>query len=400
MKKLSALCFFLLFVHAAPAQWVKIASIPTQEMIALAAMQDTLYVATSGNLLYRTKDNGASWQPLSLGNAVVNIYAISVLNNIIYVGTANSGMFVSYDFANTWQQYANTSFPVSGFATLNQSVYAATVGDGVYRFDTTAGAWVPFNNQLPSNLAFNVNAIVATPGDLLIGAGANGDYYQYNFLTNQWVGYYYYGNLLPGLQMLDLLALSDTLFATNGNRIIRSNNGGTSWADDNTGSRNGVDRKIASADTCIYTLTNLLSGGAWIQRRDKHAPFGADWSVGETFLPTGYAYDLLAFRNKLYIAKDDGLYVNDPAVGINYPHEPATQIAISPNPVRTQTIQVISPLQIERICLFDALGQQVFTASPLAQSFSYDRPAAFEGFFVIVVYTSNGGVHTERLLFE
>jgi hypothetical protein len=126
---------------------------------------------------------------------------------------------------------------------------------------------------------------------------------------------FYYGFLRPGLQVNDLLNLSGTIYAVNGNRIIRSSDAGLNWEDDKTGSHNGIYRNIYDGADRVYTLTDLFAGGTWIQQRDRNAAAGTDWSVDEEFLQQGFSYDIIEYGNTVYLARQDGLYMKTMITG-------------------------------------------------------------------------------------
>jgi hypothetical protein len=74
-----------------------------------------------------------------------------------------------------------------------------------------------------------VNAIEAAANQLVIAAGGNGTCYVYDFTANLWAEKFYYGSLLPGFDVDEMLSVSDTLFVVNRNRILKSRDGGLTW---------------------------------------------------------------------------------------------------------------------------------------------------------------------------
>jgi hypothetical protein len=295
MKIICSLVLVILSASNAFSQWTRVLSIPEVEIVDFTAMKDILFAASGSNVVYKSVNSGANWSEILVDSKQISICKMSTISNELYVGTVNSGIYVSNDFGNTWQKYEGISSPVTGFVKFNDHVYASTFGSGVFKFDLKSKTWIPFNNQLPINIAFNVESIVTTKNEMLISAGANGQYYRYNFNTNQWEFQYYFGFIMPGLQIQSLINDADTLYACNGNRIIRSNNSGQNWEDDKIGSRNGIDRTMYVGTEKVYTVTNLISGGTWLQHRDRKTSVGVSWSLDEHFFETGYAYRIIEF---------------------------------------------------------------------------------------------------------
>ena len=306
MKKLYVIIALLLCLNAAFAQWTKIIAIPSKDIIALGVHNGSIYAASDSNIIYKSID-GFTWTATSVSNVPVELTSMAFYNNEIYIGTADVAVFSSLDDGITWHNKALSAIPVSRFAVNNNILFAATFGDGVYELNTNTNTWLQFTNSLPT-YSFNVQNIISAPNFFIAGAGSNGTFYRYNFIINQWHEEYYYGSLRPGLQINRMINNANTIFAVNGNKIIRSNNAGISWADDKAGTHNGADRNIYSGSSNIYTLTNEVPRGTWIQQRERNAGIGTTWLTNEEFFPTGYSFDIVEFNNKLFLAKDDGLY--------------------------------------------------------------------------------------------
>ena len=313
MKKIFLNIFFLLAFTLTFAQWTKISSIPSKSIVALVVHNSSIYAASDSNIIYKSVD-GFNWSATSVSNVPVQLTSLAFYNNEIYVGTSDVSVFNSADNGVTWHNKALSTIPSSRFAVNNNILFAATFGDGVYNLNTTTKTWLPFTNSLPT-YSYNVQNIISAPNFLIIGAGSNGTFYRYDFAANQWNEEYYYGTLKPGLQINRMINNASTIFAVNGNKIIRSNNSGIGWADDHRGTHNGADRNIYSGSANNYTLTNEVPRGTWIQQRKKNADVGESWATDEEFFPRGYSFDIVEFNDKLFLAKDDGLYFKTIATG-------------------------------------------------------------------------------------
>ena len=296
------------------SQWTKINAIPTTDIVSLTNFNDTLYAASGTNLLFKSIDAGLNWNSITVTNSSVNITIVKVIDGKIYVGTNTHGIFISSDNGNSWQQTGAGLLTVSEIIKYNNAIYASTLGDGVFVYKPDMGSWQPFNDSLFLNISGSVFSIITTPSSLLVSAGANGYYNRYNTVTHQWEYETYYGTIKPGLLINKLVNHSDTIFAVNYNRIIRSNDDGINWVNDNVGTHNGIDRNMVLGANKLYCITNTFDGtfnNTWVQERDKYAPVGTSWALNEEFLANGYSYDILELNNKLFLAKADGLYVKN-----------------------------------------------------------------------------------------
>ena len=290
------------------SQWTKVKSIPTNDIILLTVSNNNIYAASDSTEIYKSSDMGITWNTLTVSSSPIDITSLIFFNNKIYVGTFRFGIFSSSDNGSIWQKSNSNLVSISDFAVKDNLLYASTFGDGVAVLDTNTNQWSFINDSLPS-YSVNVQKIIGHPNFLIIAAGANGTYYKYNFSTHSWDESFYYGILRPGLQINNLINDGNTIFAVNGNRIIKSSNAGESWVDDKIGTHNGFYRNIYAGLNTYYILTNLITGGTWIQKRDKYLNSGTTWGTKEEFLPSGFSYDIIEYNNKLFLAKDDGLYV-------------------------------------------------------------------------------------------
>ncbi|MEP7232879.1 MAG: T9SS type A sorting domain-containing protein [Ginsengibacter sp.] len=308
MKQFYFIVAFFLCLNGAFAQWTRVAAIPQSHIIALAVHNSKLYAASDSNIIYKS-DDGVTWRATSVSNIPVHLTTMGFYNNEIYIGTNDVVVFNSDDDGVTWHSNALSAVNASRFAVHNGILFAATFGDGIYALNTNTNHWLAFTNGLPF-YSYVVQNIISSPNFLIAGAGSNGTYYRFNFTTNQWEEEYYLDNRLhPGLQINRLINRADTLWAVNDNKIIRSDNAGLNWVEDKIGTHIGADRNIYAGSDNYYTLTNLFAGGTWIQQRNKNSAVNTTWATNEEFLPTGYAWDIIEFNNKLFLAKHDGLYV-------------------------------------------------------------------------------------------
>jgi len=385
--------------YNAIAQWTKLNSIPTQDIVALELDQNTIYAATLSNIIYKSIDGGSTWTTISVSNNPLVIQTIEFIDNILFVGTVNDGIYQSADNGNSWQNTIGDILPVTDFTKKAQDIYAATLGNGVYIFNPILNTWVPFNHSLPLNVAGSVNKMASTEDYLFIASGANGVFHTYNFSTKQWEDGYYYGSLAPGLEIKDLIHSADTIMVVSGNRVIRTENAGQGWTNDAIGSRNGIDRKIYRGSNDHYLVTNLIQGGSWIQKRNQYASNGVSWANNEEFIPDVYAYDILEYEDKLFLATAKGIYQKNITINNHDPNNPTTILQVFPNPTKGNEIYINCDKNIESISIINGLGQKIYfkkiNNDKIKLDFNLDHGIYFFHFSL-----SNGIQSVEKIIVE
>ncbi len=134
-------------------------------------MGTDLYVLTQGGgLIYRSKDNGVTWQ--TIGAPVPNIfsYAIAAKNNTIYLGT-EQGIYISTNKGDSWiKQSVGIEQSIRTIYSDGVDVYAGT-WTGLYKQDQSNGSWQRLPLGLAEESIGHINKLGST---LLIGTQYNG----------------------------------------------------------------------------------------------------------------------------------------------------------------------------------------------------------------------------------
>jgi photosystem II stability/assembly factor-like uncharacterized protein len=134
--------------------------------------------------VYRTRDYGASWEPL-ITPAIAGVRGFAHVvkedpkaPNILYVGT-EFGLFASLDGGRSWAEFAPNNFPHVpvrdlAFQTRDDDLVLATHGRGIWIIDDLA----PLRALRPSTLTQDAALIAVAPQQQRIqgnGGWANGD---------------------------------------------------------------------------------------------------------------------------------------------------------------------------------------------------------------------------------
>jgi hypothetical protein len=388
MKKILLFITAILAATISSAQWTRITAIHPQNIRAIAVLGDTILTTSESRFLYRSRDGGVTWDSLTVSNNAININCLKVIDEKIFVGTsAGNGIFTSDDFGASWTNTGQGLFTISDFVKHDNEIYASTLGNGVYKFNQQQNNWILFNDSLPS-YSVNVNTMANTTNSLLIAAGSNGTFYRYNFGINGWNEEFYDGHLHPGLQINRLINNFDTLFAVSGNRIIRSDDDGLNWTNDNFGTHNGTYRIFTIGSVNHYTFTNVTTG-VWIQERNKYAVSGTSWAPNQNFISLGFAFDILESENNLYLGMLDGLYVKSLTTKVNENKPDDCSIQIFTNPPDISGTRITSDCNIKSYSLTNVTGQLFSSASIMSDEFFLQNDLAPGIYFLTLNFQDN-----------
>jgi len=293
------------------AQWTRNASVPNDEVLSLLNHNDTLYAGTT-NVVYRSTDNGNTWSATATLPIVDGISVIFATHNRLFAGTLNQGVFVGSNGGTVWQRVSDGlnralgGWTISGLACLGDSLYAATMGAGVFVMNLrTLTGWTPYNENLLPNVSFNVSAILARNDTLFIGAGANGNAYRRGRSGSAWETL----TLQPNAAGLSIGA-----FATVGNELVtatsivpplfRSRDNGATWTASATGLQGGIFPKIAAGRGVMFYASNSSND---FFRLFGSIDGGNTWQLLTTQFNT-QLNDMMILNDRLLAARNDGLF--------------------------------------------------------------------------------------------
>ncbi|MCB0263765.1 MAG: T9SS type A sorting domain-containing protein [Calditrichaeota bacterium] len=116
--------------------------------------QGHIFVATHGDGIFRSTNNGQSWTNLGSGLSTGGILSLAVDDTgWVYAGTFGDGIFRSTDNGDTWE-IASTGILSPFVFTLqkgiNGELFAGTLLDGVFRSSNRGGSWELLDLGLPS----------------------------------------------------------------------------------------------------------------------------------------------------------------------------------------------------------------------------------------------------------
>ncbi|MBQ9474356.1 MAG: T9SS type A sorting domain-containing protein [Bacteroidales bacterium] len=126
--------------------------------------ENAVFVATYKRGVYRSFDNGTSWETCSNG-VNSNVLGIYCHNGKVFATVLGQGVMVSSDNGNTWTS-SGLNKQAKGYAHLGDTLYAACFGDGVFASFDNGVTWHNFNSNIPSRSLW---CMAAHDGHLLVG---------------------------------------------------------------------------------------------------------------------------------------------------------------------------------------------------------------------------------------
>jgi hypothetical protein len=297
----------------AVAQFTRVPEVPASNVFSLFASGDTIVAGTS-NRTYVSTDAGATWLPSSQpAPGIVAITAVRIRNHRLFAGTAGQGVVISDDLGATWQAFnqglvggvANSQLDLSGFQVRGDSLYAATLGAGVYvRTLVGAGAWSHFGEEFEPNQASNVRTLALGGTRLLAGAGSNGEVFRRNPGDGEWTI-----SSLDNVGLHPGLAASSAAFTGSGwvvgtnIGIFRSVAGQEPWTFVNLGLGTLNHSAFATLGRRLFAAFDFVNAAA-IEISDDN---GATWQILEV-QPNVFVFELTMSGTTLYAGRADGLW--------------------------------------------------------------------------------------------
>jgi photosystem II stability/assembly factor-like uncharacterized protein len=157
----------------------------------LAGLDGLIFAGTGSGGMFRSSDNGNSWQSANTGLTAVHILSLAQSTaGIVYAGSYDNGIFRSTDNGATWMA-VSTGVPNGRIRAIavngNDAVFIGTAGNGIYRSTDSGDSWVNVNGEsgiddaLVTSLAINDKGFVfaGTLGHSFFSSYDNGETWQF-----------------------------------------------------------------------------------------------------------------------------------------------------------------------------------------------------------------------------
>ena len=113
------------------------------------ADDEYVYQCTS-NGVFRSEDHGMSWQPVSSGLPQLLTHGMARSEGRIWVVT-QTGVFVTLNQGESWASAGLDGVNVRCITELNESMYVGTIDEGLFKTSDYGQSWIPINNGSNSN---------------------------------------------------------------------------------------------------------------------------------------------------------------------------------------------------------------------------------------------------------
>lgn len=249
---------------------------------ALAANETSFFAAVSSYGIYRSTDNGASWQE-SLAKEDFNLQSLTATSfGAIAVGYDKDFLqMLVYRFDG--QQWS----PMTSFGTIGTTIRSIGERRGTLYIATEEGFGSSTDRgttweiaSLPSQSI--LSTLVETPAGLFVSAGSDGVYALPNGTSPAWTKLASSG-LPTDASVTALIALSNNLVALSNGTVFRSQNNGSSWEKLATGlPADAQVRSLTASGTALLAQVSsgnsldvyLYTNGAWTRTSLRDIPAG------------------------------------------------------------------------------------------------------------------------------
>jgi len=182
---ISLLNYFFVVITDVNCQWEQMSSgIGAGKSIQCMVLDgNSILAGTSDAGIFKSTNNGLSWNSINNGLTVLNVKKIYISGNIIYAGVYSGGVFRSTDNGNNWIQVNSgiENRTVEALISFGGYLFAGTSsGGGVFISTNNGNNWTPVN----SGISYMSIYALESNGSFIFAAAANGVYRSSNFGTN------------------------------------------------------------------------------------------------------------------------------------------------------------------------------------------------------------------------
>ena len=269
----------------------------------LAVKETSLFAGLFYKGMYRSKDNGATWAPLTNGFPTDSNVSSMLVNGSAIIAGTNNGVFISYDNGDSWSNYSfglPVNFSIQSLATYGSRIYAGTAL-GLYYSDNNGSTWQSIN--IGSKDFENIQSLRVNGSNIYVGGSKSG-------VIMSKDGGISWATANVGLTNEGIIAMvkkNGSIFAATENcTVYESKDHGASWKTVNKQfSSNPVTSLTAVGDSLLATTNG---SGVYFSIDN-----GVNWaSLGNLNSTSPQVYDLIIYKNKITIGNVMGAYQYHP----------------------------------------------------------------------------------------
>jgi photosystem II stability/assembly factor-like uncharacterized protein len=269
------------------------------------AFNGNFYAATDTGVFRRAPGGDwASWNS-GLDSLAVNAIAIDARTNVLYAGTAGSGVFKSVDAGQHWSAI-NNGLPspfldVSSIVVDNASaVYIGTRGYGIFKSTNGGTSWTEKPTAISS---FIITLTIDPTNPAIVYAGSNRGVLKTSDGGTTWRAI---NNGITVPSSITAIVLdSSTIFAsTPFGGVFRSDDAGENWIQINNGLTSSWVSALLVANRTVYAGTPEMG---IFRSADK----GATWTQFSEGLPNAFIHTLIIVGGQIFAGTSSGVFSFD-----------------------------------------------------------------------------------------
>ncbi len=304
-------------VNTTPA-WTRINSLPPDRFSLLEIANGVIYTASiTTNTIYISTDNGTNWTASAPLSPTVDLSALTVFKNKIFVGTYLDDVYSSSNQGKSWVDgdYLPQAY---SFAEWNNNLYCGSYYSGIMVLDTLTGKWRPFSSGFhPATNYFYVSKIAVINNSLIAAVDMTDKLATYDINQQTWIQQDYLNVPKGDFYVSDIIYNQGQILAATYDRntgkqgIINTDNINSAWLPDTVGLKAGQKNTLPAITAGVnnyYAAIDVAPTGTWVYHRDKTLPAGSTWATGQEFLSSVHAYAIRESAHKLFLATDHGIY--------------------------------------------------------------------------------------------
>lgn len=257
---------------------------------ALTNNGNNIFAGTYQQGVYRSTDNGDSWQSVNNGLGNNTVITFCTKNNKIFAGT-EGGIYATTNNGDNWFGVNNglTTTMITSLTTYNGNIFAGT-SEGIFSSSNDGANWEDASVGLRAKFFF----ALCNDGTNLY-AGASNDYQGIYKSTNNGANWQKSDNGLVAPETWNIKALGNNLFVTlDFQGVFKSTNWGESWEGVNNGLNSPYLRQLEVKGNNIF-LENLKD--LFVSTN-----YGVSWELASGGLSNvNYIMSLYSDGNNLYL---------------------------------------------------------------------------------------------------
>ena len=262
-----------------------------------------IYAGTVSGDIYKRSSMGGNWILASNTELRSNVGSLCSNNSVLFAGTHGAKLYSSSNGGESWTQPGGIgTVEIRSLISSNQYVFAGTDMLGIYRSSDNGSTFSQCNNGLSSAW---FNAFTICEGNLFAGSGEEGVFVSGN-TGSSW------NSVNSGLGSLNIISLAsdgENVFAgTSDAGIFISEDLGINWIEINNGINSNNISSIQYDNESELLYAGTKEAGVFVSSDQ-----GSSWSSASNGLPqNSYIRTIHIFEDKILLGTNIGeIYISD-----------------------------------------------------------------------------------------